>query len=203
MSVIVSERSDSDDEYNELDDVGEDVQDGVEAAEALLAASTEQDAGVDVDLADNTAPAANDIVAVTSSAIKEASQPQPARLAANRVLHYDSQHTPREQYQGLARRRRPERHPQPRVRHDQTSRSQQHVLGRHEREREERADHRARSSSRRLGLPTGLASIAAGGARFSDLLCPGPNQPGQNVFDPNAERPSQQEITNEKMYDNI
>jgi hypothetical protein len=95
MSILVEINDDSDGEYHDLEDAGEAVQDGAEAAAQLLA-ETEPEAGVENDLDGTPAPAAGDVMSVTSSAIKAARQPQPARLAATRALQYDlpSQHTP-------------------------------------------------------------------------------------------------------------
>lgn len=58
MTLVVIETECSDDEYNEVEDAGEDaeeeVPDGAAAAATLLAGPTEQDAGVVVDLVDQT-----------------------------------------------------------------------------------------------------------------------------------------------------
>ena len=90
----------SDEEYNELEEhlddaeeAGEAVQDGAEAAAQLLA-ETEPEAAVVNDLEATPVPATGDIMSATSSAIKAARQPQPARLAATRALQFESQHTP-------------------------------------------------------------------------------------------------------------
>ena len=100
--TIVVESFCSDEEYNELEEqlddaqeAGEAVQDGAEAAAQLLA-ETEPEAAVVNDLEATPVPATGDIMSSTSSAIKAARQPQPARLASTRALQYDlpSQHTP-------------------------------------------------------------------------------------------------------------
>jgi hypothetical protein len=60
----------------------------------LLAGATEQDAGGVVDLVEQTAPAAHDIMAVTNIAIKAAHKPASPQLVGPRELNFDSQHTP-------------------------------------------------------------------------------------------------------------
>jgi hypothetical protein len=101
MVITVAETECSDDEYNEFEDQVEDteeeeVPDGAAAAATLLAGATEQDAGGVVDLVEQTAPAAHDIMAVTNSTIKVAQGGARAspQLVGPRELNFDSQHTP-------------------------------------------------------------------------------------------------------------
>jgi hypothetical protein len=99
MVLTVVETECSDDEYNEFEEQVEDaeeeeVPDGAAAAATLLAGPTKQDAGGVVDLVDQTAPAAHDIMAVTDSAIKAAHEPASPQLVGARELNFDSQHTP-------------------------------------------------------------------------------------------------------------
>jgi hypothetical protein len=256
MTTVV-EQSCSDVEYNELEEhgeeAGEEVPDGAVAAATLLARPTEQDAGVVVDLADQTTPAAHDIMAVTHSAIKVASQPAEPQLAANRELHFDSQHTPvKNEIQRIAAGRKNI----PDLEVVGTRLQQLHNMNWDDLSETERnelliergvllgamvesiSDVRSRhdditsaavlladQSDARGDTPAGLATIAAnnanaravaaaGGVRFTDFLflaatssasgIPGPyKQYKPNVFDPNVEHPSQQELANKQMYDNI
>jgi len=229
----------SDEEYNELEEhlddaeeAGEAVQDGAEAAAQLLAA-TEPEAAVVTDLEATPVPATGDIMSATSSAIKVARQPQPARLAATRALQFESQHTPSS---NEVRRIAAGQTEIPNL-EIVTARLQQlhnmnwddiSDLERAELTREQgalldamvdtasavRTRHEgitkaagllAEKNDARGELATGLTTIAAAHSSASGI--PGPYKPDSanvpSVFDPNAENPSQQDVVNKQMYDAI